>query len=114
MEAKLTLRPSFSSITVHSLTPSEVGLALGYVLGIVQTLAWLVRQVAEVENDLTSAERVSSSALPRRVDLSSPFLPALHQILHYANELELEAAHEVLDTTPPKEWPQSGKIVFEK
>jgi len=34
--------------------------------------------------------------------------------LHYANELELEAAHEVLDTTPPKEWPQSGKIVFEK
>ena len=49
----------------------------------------MVRQVAEVENDMNAVER----------------------IVHYANELEQEAPHEVKGSAAPPSWPFEGRIV---
>jgi hypothetical protein len=47
-----------------------------------------VRQSAEVENDMNSVERM----------------------LHYATEVEQEAANEIPENKPPAPWPSEGKI----
>ena len=47
----------------------------------------MVRQSAEVENDMNGVER----------------------IVHYANSVEQEAPHE-LDYKPPPHWPAEGKV----
>ena len=49
----------------------------------------MVRQVAEVENDMNAVER----------------------IIHYASEIEQEAPHKVKDPAPPS-WPFEGRIVM--
>ena len=49
---------------------------------------WLVRQTAEVENDMNSVERIT----------------------HYATEIEQEAPHEVSNKKPPGEWPAHGRV----
>ena len=54
-----------------------------------ESFAWMVRQVAEVENNMSAVER----------------------IVHYANELEQEAPHEVEDSAAPPSWPFEGRIV---
>ena len=48
----------------------------------------MVRQSAEVENDMNGVER----------------------IVHYANGVEQEPPHEVDDFKPPPEWPSEGKV----
>lgn len=48
----------------------------------------MVRQLAEVENDMNSVERV----------------------VYYANHVEQEAPHFIEGTTPPAPWPSVGKI----
>jgi hypothetical protein len=48
-----------------------------------QAFGWMVRQSAEVENDMNGVER----------------------ILHYANEVEQEAPHELPDQKPNAAWP---------
>ncbi|KAL5121945.1 ATP-binding cassette transporter yor1 [Pleosporales sp. CAS-2024a] len=73
-----------------SVNPSIAGLVLSYILTIVQMIQFTVRQLAEVENNMNSTER----------------------IYHYGNELEEEAAlhkGEVRAT-----WPEHGEIVFNK
>ena len=50
----------------------------------------MVRQVAEVENDMNAVER----------------------IMHYANEVEQEAPHQVEDSAAPPSWPSEGRIVM--
>ncbi|GAA5984896.1 hypothetical protein JCM11641_003618 [Rhodosporidiobolus odoratus] len=76
--------------TRTSVTPSQTGLVLSYILSISQAFSWMVRQGAEVENDLNSVER----------------------ILHYADNLEQEKPAFVDETRPPKEWPAAGAIQF--
>lgn len=49
---------------------------------------FLVRQTAEVENNMNSVER----------------------IVHYATEIEQEAPHEVPETKPPAPWPSEGRV----
>lgn len=49
-----------------------------------------VRQLAEVENDMNSVER----------------------LMHYGRGLEQEARYAIEATTPPKAWPQRGEISF--
>ncbi|KAJ7221013.1 ABC transporter [Mycena haematopus] len=71
-----------------SVSPAQTGLVLAYILSIQQGFGWMVRQSAEVENDMNSVERV----------------------LHYATEVEQEAANEVLENKPPAPWPANGKI----
>lgn len=57
-----------------------------------QSFSWLVRQLAEVENDMVGAERV----------------------MYYANNLEQEGAHEIEGKKPPADWPREGSIQFNK
>jgi len=71
--------------------PSQIGLALTYILTIQMAFTFAVRQLAEVENDMNSVER----------------------LLHYSNELEQEAAFDIPDKQPPKGWPSKGDIVFD-
>ncbi|KPV77486.1 uncharacterized protein RHOBADRAFT_24011 [Rhodotorula graminis WP1] len=76
--------------TRTSVSPSKTGLVLSYILTISSSFSWMVRQGAEVENDLNSVERV----------------------LHYANELDKEAPAVIEDSRPPAEWPSGGAIEF--
>ncbi|TNY22115.1 P-loop containing nucleoside triphosphate hydrolase protein [Rhodotorula diobovata] len=76
--------------TRTSVSPSQTGLVLSYILTISSAFSWMVRQGAEVENDLNSVERV----------------------LHYANELDKEAPAVIEDARPPAEWPSGGAIEF--
>lgn len=48
----------------------------------------MVRQLAEVENDMNSVERV----------------------VYYAGHVEQEAPHFIEGTTPPAPWPSVGKL----
>lgn len=75
-----------------SISPALTGLALSYIIGVQQAFGWLVRQTAEVENDMNSAER----------------------ILHYANEIEQEAPAQRPENKPPQEWPNKGEIEIDQ
>ncbi|KAJ7841321.1 ABC transporter [Mycena olivaceomarginata] len=68
-----------------SVSPSQTGVVLAYILSVQQAF---VRQSAEVENDMNSVERM----------------------LHYATEVEQEAANEIPENKPPAPWPSEGKI----
>jgi ABC-type multidrug transport system fused ATPase/permease subunit len=69
--------------------PSITGLVLSYILAIVQMLQFTIRQLAEVENNMTATER-------------------LH---YYGTKLEEEAPLHFAELD--KNWPQTGKITFE-
>ncbi|KAF2088727.1 P-loop containing nucleoside triphosphate hydrolase protein [Saccharata proteae CBS 121410] len=74
----------------YQVDPSISGLVLSYILSIVQMIQLLVRQLAEVENAMNSAER-------------------LH---HYGTQVEQE---KTLENAPPvpRTWPEKGDINFE-
>ncbi|KAJ8086007.1 hypothetical protein PM082_004826 [Marasmius tenuissimus] len=72
--------------TRYSISPAQTGLVLSYILSIQQAFGWLVRQFAEVENNMNSVER----------------------IVYYAKEVEQEAAHELPESKPKGEWPARG------
>ncbi|KAF6738604.1 Multidrug resistance-associated protein 4 [Oryzias melastigma] len=74
----------------EDLEPGAVGLALSYAVTLTGMFQWGVRQSAEIENMMTSVERV----------------------VEYA-ELESEAPWET-DFQPPDEWPQTGTITFDR
>uniref|UniRef100_A0A8D3CRR3 Multidrug resistance-associated protein 4 n=1 Tax=Scophthalmus maximus TaxID=52904 RepID=A0A8D3CRR3_SCOMX len=72
------------------LEPGAVGLALSYAVTLTGMFQWGVRQSAEIENMMTSVERV----------------------VEYA-ELESEAPWET-DKQPPQDWPKNGSITFDR
>ncbi|XP_051881887.1 multidrug resistance-associated protein 4 isoform X2 [Pristis pectinata] len=81
---------AFSSIIIaNQLDAGQVGLALSYSITLMGMFQWGVRQSAEVENLMTSVERV----------------------LDYT-ELESEAAWESYKP-PPSDWPNQGTVTFE-
>ena len=71
-----------------SISPSQTGVTLSYIISIQQTFGFLVRQVAELENDMNSVER----------------------IMHYGNSLEQEAPHEIPERKPQAPWPAEGHV----
>ncbi|KAJ7039616.1 ABC transporter [Mycena alexandri] len=73
-----------------TVSPSQTGVVLAYILSVQQAFGWMVRQSAEVENDMNSVERV----------------------LHYATDVEQEAPNEIPETKPPAPWPSRGQIEF--
>uniref|UniRef100_A0A4W3I4P9 Multidrug resistance-associated protein 4 n=1 Tax=Callorhinchus milii TaxID=7868 RepID=A0A4W3I4P9_CALMI len=77
---------AFGSILIAN---RQVGLALSYAITLMGMFQWGVRQSAEVENLMTSVERV----------------------LEYT-ELQSEAAWES-SKPPPKDWPNKGTVVFD-
>ncbi|KAM3608366.1 uncharacterized protein V6R79_023940 [Siganus canaliculatus] len=72
------------------LEAGAVGLALSYAVTLTGMFQWGVRQSAEIENLMTSVERV----------------------VEYA-ELENEAPWET-DKQPPPDWPKTGSITFDR
>lgn len=72
-----------------NIDPSIGGLVLSYILTIVQMIQFTVRQLAEVENNMNSTERIH----------------------YYGTQLEEEAPLKLADV--PAEWPQKGEIVFD-
>ncbi|KDR78881.1 hypothetical protein GALMADRAFT_244520 [Galerina marginata CBS 339.88] len=74
--------------TRFTISPSQTGLVLSYILSVQQSFGWMVRQSAEVENNMNSVER----------------------IMYYAKEVEQEAPHEVPDKKPPPSWPAQGRL----
>ncbi|MCO5549657.1 hypothetical protein L7F22_003130 [Adiantum nelumboides] len=79
-----------ATVGANALNPAEIGLALSFMLTVSQAFSWATRQVAEVENDMNSAERIQ----------------------YYANELEQEAPQEIPEANLDPSWPQSGSIEF--
>ncbi|KAH8995030.1 ABC transporter [Lactarius akahatsu] len=74
--------------TRFSVSPAQTGVALSYILSVQQSFGWMVRQLAEVENNMNSVER----------------------IVYYARDLEQEPPHEIPDRNPPAPWPSNGKL----
>ncbi|XP_063068367.1 multidrug resistance-associated protein 4 isoform X2 [Engraulis encrasicolus] len=82
---------AFASLLLHnSLEAGSVGLALSYAVTLMGMFQWGVRQSAEVENLMTSVERV----------------------VEYT-ELENEAPWET-EKRPPPSWPNKGQITFDR
>ena len=92
--------------TRFTVSPSQTGVALAYILSIqqvginpsvnsvmhstgsIQAFGWMVRQIAEVENNMNSVER----------------------IVYYARDLEQEPPHEVPERKPAPSWPSEGRL----
>ncbi|KAI0749569.1 ABC transporter [Daedaleopsis nitida] len=74
--------------TRFTISPSQTGLVLSYIISVQQAFGWVVRQSAEVENDFNSVER----------------------IVHYVRELEQEAPHDIPERKPAASWPSEGQI----
>ena len=72
-----------------SINPSISGLVLSYILSIVQMIQFTVRQLAEVENNMNSTERIH----------------------YYGTQLEEEAPLHTVEVRPT--WPEKGEIVFQ-
>ncbi|KAF8258908.1 ABC transporter [Lactarius quietus] len=74
--------------TRFSISPAQTGVALSYILSVQQSFGFMVRQIAEVENDMNSVER----------------------IIYYARDLEQEPQHEIPEQKPAAPWPSNGKL----
>ncbi|KIP05008.1 hypothetical protein PHLGIDRAFT_14797, partial [Phlebiopsis gigantea 11061_1 CR5-6] len=74
--------------TRFSISPSQTGVTLSYIISVQQAFGWMIRQSAEVENNMNSVER----------------------IIHYSKELEQEPPHEIPDKKPPAPWPSKGQV----
>ncbi|VDC00300.1 unnamed protein product [Peniophora sp. CBMAI 1063] len=71
-----------------SILPAQTGLELSYILAAQQFFSWTVRQLADVENEMNSVER----------------------IVHYARGVEQEAPHRLPAAKPASPWPSAGRI----
>ncbi|KAM0753526.1 ABC transporter [Meredithblackwellia eburnea MCA 4105] len=74
-----------------TISPSHIGLVLSAILSIQQSWSTGLRQYAEVENNLSSVERLQ----------------------YYADNLPAEAPPVIEGSRPEKDWPQRGEITFE-
>ncbi|TFK93972.1 ABC protein [Polyporus arcularius HHB13444] len=74
------------------INPAQIGLVLTYTTSLTQLCGMLTRQSAEVENYMSSVERM----------------------LEYSRQEQLpqEAPHEIPDHKPPADWPVEGAIEF--
>jgi ABC-type multidrug transport system fused ATPase/permease subunit len=73
-----------------SVSPSIAGLVLAYCVQVVAMMGWMVRQFAEVENNMNATERVH----------------------HYATAIETEAPLDLPDRKPRESWPEKGEVVL--
>lgn len=71
--------------------PATTGLVLSYTMQVVGMISWMVRQFAEVENNMNATERIH----------------------HYGNLLETEAPFTLEEVQIRESWPESGEIVLQ-
>ncbi|XP_060028892.1 multidrug resistance-associated protein 1 isoform X2 [Erinaceus europaeus] len=79
----------FSVIYRNTLSAGLVGLSVSYSLQITSYLNWLVRMSSEMETNIVAVERLKEYS-----------------------ETEKEAPWRIQETTPPKSWPQAGRVEF--
>ncbi len=94
------------------MSPSAAGLAISSALMLTGSFQWGVRQSTEVENQMTSVERVIEySKLPPEAALESP--PGGWKIRLLT---AVEKFNEIISIgkQPPKTWPRLGRIIFDK
>ncbi|GAA5961345.1 hypothetical protein JCM3765_004381 [Sporobolomyces pararoseus] len=90
--ALLTFVVAIVAVTERTtISSSKTGLILSVTLAVQQALTMMVRQFAEVENNMSSVERLVS----------------------YAHDLPQEAPAHIPSTAPPLTWPERGGIKFE-
>ncbi|KAL0809379.1 hypothetical protein ABMA28_011577 [Loxostege sticticalis] len=89
---------SFFLMVSQDTTGGNVGLAITQVIGLVGMCQYGIRQTAEVENQMTSVERILEY---KNLPPESPVEP---------NEKALKLNHPDLDLS---KWPSKGEIVFE-
>ncbi|KAJ8673709.1 hypothetical protein QAD02_004971 [Eretmocerus hayati] len=79
----------FAVLDRDSMNAGLVGLSISYALQITQTLNWLVRMTSDVETNIVAVERIKEYS-----------------------ETPQEAAWDIPDNDPPKEWPARGSVQF--
>ncbi|XP_028160766.1 probable multidrug resistance-associated protein lethal(2)03659 [Ostrinia furnacalis] len=89
---------SFFLLVSRDTTGGNVGLAITQVIGLVGMCQYGIRQTAEVENQMTSVERILEY---KNLPPETPVEP---------NEKALKMNHPDLDLS---KWPSKGEIVFE-
>eukprot|EP00048_Salpingoeca_helianthica_P001500 m.49642 g.49642 ORF g.49642 m.49642 type:complete len:579 (+) comp11508_c0_seq1:1817-3553(+) len=95
-----------AALARDSLTPSQVGLSLTYVLQLCAMFQWCVRQSTEVENLMTSVERVHEySTLPVEEEQSRRSGGSSGRSMS-----RLPAPSTAL---PDKDWPTEGAVVLD-
>ncbi|VEU22711.1 DEKNAAC103792 [Brettanomyces naardenensis] len=77
---------------VFNISAAATGLLLTYVLTIAGLFSFMLRSLTQIENEMNSVERLN----------------------HYAVDLVQEAPYEIPERDPAPEWPQQGRIVFDK
>ncbi|XP_022166670.1 probable multidrug resistance-associated protein lethal(2)03659 isoform X2 [Myzus persicae] len=82
----------FFIFIVNDTHGGNVGLAITQAIGLTGMFQWVVRLSAELENQMTSVERV----------------------IEYTNVPQESALESAPNKKPPKEWPNKGKIIFNK
>ncbi|XP_026808487.1 probable multidrug resistance-associated protein lethal(2)03659 isoform X2 [Rhopalosiphum maidis] len=87
-----TLVTFFLIFIVNDTRGGNVGLAITQAIGLTGMFQWVVRLSAELENQMTSVERV----------------------LEYTNVPQEPALESVPNKKPPEGWPNKGKIIFNK
>ncbi|CAL4099766.1 unnamed protein product, partial [Meganyctiphanes norvegica] len=73
------------------ISAGTVGLSVSYAMSVTQTLNWLVRMTSDVETNIVAVERVKEYT-----------------------ETPQEAAWEVPEKKPQKDWPEKGVVKFNK
>ncbi|KAJ6572650.1 P-loop containing nucleoside triphosphate hydrolase protein [Mycena sp. CBHHK59/15] len=87
----LTFIVALLAVTARfTISPSQTGIMLSYILVVQQVFSQMVRLAATIENDMNSVER----------------------ILHYADDIEQEAPHHIEGSKPPPTWPSEGRMEF--
>ncbi|XP_060850029.1 probable multidrug resistance-associated protein lethal(2)03659 isoform X2 [Rhopalosiphum padi] len=82
---------TFSFLIIgNTIYGGNVGLAITQAISLAGMFQWGMRQSAEVENQMTSVERV----------------------LEYTNAPQEDILKSPLEKKPPTEWPMNGKIIF--
>ncbi|CAG8836536.1 6097_t:CDS:2, partial [Gigaspora margarita] len=78
----------FAIIFRFTVAPSITGLVMTYALQVIVVVNWCVKEGSEVEANMNSVER----------------------LIHYGENLEVEAKEIIPDNRPPPEWPARGEI----
>ena len=89
------LAVAVSTSSTISVQPQLLGLALVYLMSIMGILQWMVRQSCEVENAMTSVER----------------------LVEYSDSLPSEPpmlGDDGCPPDPPSDWPSTGSLAFEQ
>ncbi|XP_016840836.1 multidrug resistance-associated protein 1 isoform X3 [Nasonia vitripennis] len=79
----------FAVLGREDVAAGDVGLSISYALQITQTLNWLVRMTSDVETNIVAVERIKEYG-----------------------ETPQEAAWDIPENDPDKEWPSRGSVDF--